>query len=401
MTPSAAPLPLSATEPYQNGIVSKQPPPTLLPTQEQEQEQETSTSKFLSRPSELAVQLIGFSGGQPRPGTDYGPAALLAGGILAQLEGDLGYTLYGDTVTRNYNDYRVDEETSTSASSSASNGDRDVVTTAVTAATPATVRGYRGMKNAPQVSAVAYEIAKSVSHHALQGRFVLTLGGDHSIALGTVSGTSSALRTRFPSSELAVIWVDAHADLNTPETSLSGNIHGMPLSFLTGITSLSSSTCTKANPQNPSDNIFSWLNKNHTILPSKLVYIGLRDVDRGEKLLLRTHNIKAFSMHDIDREGIGAIMSKVLSYIGPSSPIHISFDIDALDPVFAPSTGTPVRGGLTLREGNYICECVAETKRLVAMDLVEVNPDIEVKGVEETVRAGISLVRSALGDTLL
>lgn len=382
MTPSAAPLPHQiATDSYQNNIPTKKSP--MASTQE---EQKHVHPKFLSRPNELAVQLIGFSGGQPRPGTDYGPAALLAGGILGQLETDLGYTLYGDTETRNYNDFQP--------ASSSSNGNSE------SAAAAATVRGYRGMKNAHQVSAVTHEIAKSVSHHAQEGRFVLTLGGDHSIALGTVGGISSALHNLSPSSppDLAVIWVDAHADLNTPETSISGNIHGMPLSFLTGITP--TTTSTSENNASSSD-FLSWLTKNHTILPRNLIYIGLRDVDRAEKLLLRTHNITAYSMHDIDRDGIGATMARVLASIPSTSPIHLSFDIDALDPVFAPSTGTPVRGGLTLREGNYICECIAQTRRLVGMDLVEVNPDIEVKGVEETVRAGISLVRSALGDTLL
>jgi arginase len=117
---------------------------------------------------------------------------------------------------------------------------------------------------------------------------VLTLGGDHSIAIGTVSGTARAVRERL-GREIAVIWVDAHADINTPETSDSGNIHGMPVSFLTGL-----ATETR-------EDVFGWLQAHHMLSTKKLVYIGLRDIDRGEKKILREHGIKAFSMHDIDR----------------------------------------------------------------------------------------------------
>jgi len=186
-----------------------------------------------------------------------------------------------------------------------------------------------------------------------------------------------------------VIWVDAHADINTPEISQSGNIHGMPVAFLTGL----------AKEENK--DIFGWLEKEHLISVGKLVYIGLRDVDREEKKLLREHSIRAFSMHDIDRHGIGRVVEMALAHIGNDTPIHLSFDVDALDPQWAPSTGTPVRGGLTLREGDFIAECVHQTGNLVGMDLVEVNPSLETSGASDTIRTGCSLVRSALGDSLL
>ena len=174
---------------------------------------------------------------------------------------------------------------------------------------------------------------------------------------------------------MAVIWVDAHADINTPETSDSGNIHGMPVAFLTGLA------------VEKREDVFGWLKDDQKISVKKLVYIGLRDVDRGEKEILRENGIKAFSMHDIDkygcssnfvtygmltkgRHGIGRVMEMALGHIGTDTPIHLSFDVDALDPQWAPSTGTPVRGGLTLREGDFIAECVHETGSLVAMDLV-------------------------------
>jgi arginase len=144
------------------------------------------------------------------------------------------------------------------------------------------------MKNPLAVSAVTNRISGQVYAHAREGRCVLTLGGDHSIAIGTVSGTAKAIRERL-GREMAVIWVDAHADINTPETSGSGNIHGMPVAFLTGLA------------KEKREDIFGWLKEDQMISTKKLVYIGLRDVDRGEKLILREHGIRAFSMHDIDR----------------------------------------------------------------------------------------------------
>ena len=272
------------------------------------------------------------------------------------------------------------------------------------------------MKNPLAVSAVTRQLSTQVFSHARHGRLVLTLGGDHSIAIGTIAGTSRAIKERI-GRDVAVIWVDAHADINTPETSESGNIHGMPVAFLTGL----------AREKGAGEDLFGWLGEEPCLSLKKLVYIGLRDVDKGEKRILREHGVRAFSMHDIDkyaflslslaifgslavwglemlishRHGIGRVMEMALGHIGTDTPIHLSFDVDALDPQWAPSTGTPVRGGLTLREGDYIAECVHETGSLVAMDLVEVNPSLEAMGAQETIRAGCSLGRCALGDTLL
>lgn len=298
---------------------------------------------------------------------------------------------------------------------------------------------YRNMKNPGTVSAVTQRLHEQVYSHAKEGRMVLTLGGDHSIAIGTIAGTAKAIRERL-GREIAVIWVDAHADINTPETSDSGNIHGMPVAFVTGL----------AKEEKPE--YFGWLKGEHMLNVSKLVYIGLRDVDAGEKKILRENGIKAFSMFDIDRYvthrlvlpaypaslpdplsacicihacetgkvkeskkltwiyflahryGIGRVVEMALAHIGNDTPIHLSFDVDALDPMWAPSTGTPVRGGLTLREGDFICESVHMTGNLVAVDLVEVNPSLAADReaeANETIRAGCSLVRCALGESLL
>ncbi|PFH56641.1 hypothetical protein XA68_16198 [Ophiocordyceps unilateralis] len=211
-----------------------------------------------------------------------------------------------------------------------------------------------------------------------------------SIAIGSLAGSAKATRERL-NSDIAVIWVDAHADINTPESSDSGNIHGMPVAFATGLA------------RDDREEYFGWIKDDMRVSVRKLVYIGLRDVDPGEKKILRDHGIKAFSMYDVDRHGISRVMEMALAHIGTHTPIHLSFDVDALDPMWAPSTGTPVRGGLTLREGDFICESVHQTGQLVAIDLVEVNPSLAATeaGAQETIRAGCSLVRCALGETLL
>lgn len=309
--------------------------------------------------------------------------ALIESGLLTQLSEDLDYEVHHDNTVHYY--------------------EKDI---------PTEDPDHRGMKKPRAVSAVTEKLSSQVYNYAKDGKFVLTLGGDHSIAIGSVSGIAKAIRERL-GREMAVIWVDAHADINIPETSDSGNIHGMPMAFLTRLA------------REEKKDIFGWMQDEHIVSTQKLVYIGLRDVDRGEKKLLRDNGIKAFSMHDIDRyvfsfafpgvvevifvltsfssasHGIGRVVEMALAHIGNDTPIHLSFDVDALDPQWAPSTGTPVRGGLTLREGDFICEAVHETGNLVAMDLVEVNPSLESKGASETIRAGCSLVRSALGDTLL
>lgn len=371
----------------------------------------TISPKFLSASNELGVVAVGFSGGQVtaldldgpvlqiypisrselwlishekcKAGVDAAPTALISAGLLTQLKDDLGYTLHHDDTVHNYSSLM-----------------------------PSSDPEYRNMKNPLAVSAVTKQLSSQVYEHAKHGRLVLTLGGDHSIAIGTVAGTSKAIKERL-GREVAVIWVDAHADINTPETSGSGNIHGMPVAFLTGLA------------KEERTDIFGWLGDEQALSLKKLVYIGLRDIDRGEKQILREHGVKAFSMHDIDkygllafhlknfrivatphanlfdRHGIGRVMEMALGHIGYDTPIHLSFDVDALDPQWAPSIGTPVRGGLTLREGDYIAECVHETGSLIAMDLVEVNPSLEAVGAADTIRAGCSLVRCALGDTLL
>lgn len=196
---------------------------------------------------------------QQKAGVDAGPTALIESGLLTQIREELGYKLHGDETVKFYKDL-----------------------------TPASDPDYRGMKNPLLVSAVNRKIASETYEHSSKGRLTLTLGGDHSIAIGTIAGTAKATRERL-NREIAVIWVDAHADINTPETSDSGNIHGMPVAFLTGIA------------KEDKEEYFGWIQDDMRLSVSKLVYIGLRDVDAGEKRILRENGIKAFSMFDIDR----------------------------------------------------------------------------------------------------
>jgi len=308
-------------------------------------------SRFIPEPKTVAIVGCPFSGGQPRAGVDKGPIHLIEAGILSQLEG-LGWKV-------KFDGHHQFEE--------------------INAADDPPIGK---LKNPRLVSCVNQSVAKVVGDHGSKGELPVTLGGDHSLAMGTVSGTLK----NYP--DACLIWIDAHADINTVESTDSGNIHGMPVSFLLGIGSKVEE--------------FSWV---PTILkPERLVYIGLRDVDAGEKKILREHNIKAFSMHEVDKYGIGKVVEMALDHVNPKRdrPIHLSFDVDALDPSVAPSTGTPVRGGLTFREGHYICEAVCETGLLVGLDIMEVNPSLaDEDSVRQTVTVGCSLLRSALGETLL
>ncbi|KAF9950077.1 Arginase, catabolizes arginine to ornithine and urea [Mortierella alpina] len=310
----------------------------------------TVHNKFLRQKS-VGVIGVPFSGGQPRAGVDQGPLKIIEFGLLDQLQ-ELGWQVKFD-------------------------GHRDY-----TLMKPASDPPVGRLLNARYVSAVTESVASSVSAHLREGSLALTLGGDHSIALGTVAGTMAV------HPDACLIWIDAHADINTPESTDSGNIHGCPVSFLLGIAG--------------QVDVFNWVKP--CLTPDRLVYIGLRDVDAGEKKILREHGIKAFSMHEVDKYGIAQVVQMAIDHVSPngSRPIHLSYDVDAIDPAVAPSTGTPVRGGLTFREGHYICEAIHETGCLVAMDLMEVNPSLEDEtAVFQTVTIGCSLVRCAMGETLL
>ena len=246
-----------------------------------------------------------------------------------------------------------------------------------------------------------HEVVRSES--ATPDNFVLTLGGDHAIAAATVSGIKRSRK------DVVVVWVDAHADCNIPETSPSGNFHGMPVGLLLGWFKK------RAHPR------FDWIEEylKDPLPENRLAYIGLRDVDEEEKRLLRKSNIMVYPMTDVERYGIGSIMDQIINTLSPDGcrPIHLSLDIDGVDPVVAPGTGTRSRGGLSFRECRYICTSLAGTGALRSMDLVEINPTIDITestsqriehgdnpnikaGTSMTVKLGIDLIQFALGHTL-
>lgn len=246
-------------------------------------------------------------------------------------------------------------------------------------------RDAYGVKNSHIVSECNKKIFDASNKAHSEGTLPVTIGGDHSIGTATVA---AALENN---PDACVLWVDAHADINSPKTTDSGNLHGCPVSFIMGIDKDSY----------PPE--FSWVPAK--LKPGKIAYIGLRDVDDGERKILRENNIPAFSMYHVDKYGIGKVVEMALDKINPDRkfPIHLSYDVDAIDPSFVPATGTRVEGGLTLREGLFIAEDVAQTGLLSSLDIVETNPLLadHEDHVLDTVSAACAIGRCALGETLL
>lgn len=239
--------------------------------------------------------------------------------------------------------------------------------------------------NPRSVGLANQELAEVVSRAVSDGYSCVTVGGDHSLAIGTIIGHARHCP------DLCVIWVDAHADINTPLTTVSGNLHGQPVAFL----------LRELQDKIPALPGFSWLKP--CISAPSIVYIGLRDVDPAEHFILKTYDIQYFSMREIDRLGIQKVMEQTFDLlIGKRQrPIHLSFDIDAFDPTLAPATGNPVVGGLTYREGVYIGEEIHNTGLLSAMDLVEVNPHSATSEEEAkaTSSLAVDVIASSFGQT--
>ena len=213
--------------------------------------------------------------------------------------------------------------------------------------------------------------------------FPLTLGGDHSVSMGTVTG--NGLRGR--PGRTGVIWVDAHTDYNTPESSPSGNIHGMPVAHLTG---LGDERLTRLDGLVSGD----W-----AIRPEDVVMIGIRSVDTRERELLREAGIKAYTMKDVDQLGITRIHEETQERLSDVERLHVSFDADALDPSVCPGVGTPVPGGLSYREGHLLMELLSESNRVTSMDIVEVNPILDTRN--QTAEVMVGMAASLLGQRIL
>jgi arginase len=231
----------------------------------------------------------------------------------------------------------------------------------------------------PEILDACERIAAAVASAVRAGELPLVLGGDHSVALGTLGGLATAAGR--PG---GVVWVDAHGDLNTPETSPSGNVHGMALAAALGL----------AGEGFESD---AW--PLPAVEPGRTVLVGVRELDSAERRLLRGSEIRVFTMSDIDRIGIERAVREALDRVAGPGFVHVSFDLDVLDPEVAPGVGTPVRGGLTYREAHLALELVAESGLAGSIEVVEVNPILDRENA--TALTSVELVASALGKTIV
>jgi arginase len=226
-------------------------------------------------------------------------------------------------------------------------------------------------------------IARKVERIIGLGHFPLVLGGDHSIAVGTVSGIAAFARRE--NRRVGVLWIDAHGDINTPETSPSGNIHGMPLAALLGY---GASELTE---------IGGWTPK---VDAANVALVGIRSLDSGEKKRLKETGVQVHTMSEIDRHGVHQVMKKAIARVTDGTDfVHVSFDLDAIDPAVAPGVGTPVKGGLDYREAHLIMEVIADSGIMTSMEIVEANPILDQHNA--SAEFAVELIQSAFGKKIL
>jgi arginase len=299
------------------------------------------------------VSIIGFPMdlGADRRGVDMGPSALRIAGLQAKLEA-LGY--------------KVED-----------NGDIKIE-----------IMERQKIKNTKlkyldEIIKTSKMLAEKVEKILEKGSFPLSIGGDHSMALGTISGIASYCKKR--KLRLGVIWIDAHSDMNTDETSPSGNIHGMPLAALLGL------GC---------DELVNFLGFSPKLFPENCALIGIRSIDEAEKLNIKKLKVPIYTMNDIDKLGIHRIIAKVLKQFREKiDHIHISFDVDSVDPLVAPGVGTPIPGGLSYREAHLLMETIAECGCMSSLEIAEVNPILDHKNQSAVFTA--ELVASSMGQRIL
>ena len=238
-------------------------------------------------------------------------------------------------------------------------------------------------KYLPQIAEICRVTAEMVDRTLESGKFPLLLGGDHSSAVGTVAGASQYFRSR--DQKLGLIWIDAHTDMNTPSSSPSGNVHGMPLACCIG--------------EGPDEltNIFGYSPK---VNPENVALVGIRSVDGCERDIVQRSGVHAFTMRDIDERGMRAVFEEAIRIASSGTAgIHVSLDMDSVDPREAPGVGTPVQGGITYREAHLAMEMLGDTGRLTSMEVVEVNPVIDE--ANRTAILAVELVMSAMGKRIL
>jgi arginase len=235
----------------------------------------------------------------------------------------------------------------------------------------------------PQIAVACSRLAGMVQAAAQAGKLPLVLGGDHSVAIGTIAGMAKRLRRS--GQRLGVLWVDAHPDMNTPETSTSGNVHGMPLACSIGLGPRRLTHLGGFAPKAEAANV---------------ALAGIRDVDALEKPHVRDSGVRAFTMRDIDERGMRAVMAEALEIVcAGTAGFHLSLDMDSVDPEIAPGVGTPVRGGLNYREAHLAMEMAGDTRRMLSMEVVEVNPILD--DANRTAALAVELVLSAMGKRIL
>jgi arginase len=289
--------------------------------------------------------------GQSRRGVDMGPSAVRVAGLEARLE-ELGHVV---------------EDA----------GNIDV------AIAEQKQEGDPHAKYLKEITAICTKNAELVLETLESGKIPIVLGGDHSVAAGTVAGVAEFYRRQ--NQKIGLIWIDAHTDINTPESSPSGNVHGMPLAALAGL--------------GPSElaNIFGFSPKVH---PENCVLVGVRDIDYIEKENVRKAGIAVFTMRDIDERGMRTVMEEALRIAGRGTAgYHVSLDMDWVDPEDAPGVGTPVRGGATYREAHLAMEIIADHGRMLSFEIVEVNPVIDEHN--RTAELAVELALSAFGKKIL
>jgi arginase len=299
-----------------------------------------------ARAREIAVIGATLDLGQGRRGVDMGPSAMRYAGLEERLV-TLGYEVR----------------------------DHGNVETAVPEATA--LRDERA-RFLPEIKETCARIAAKVVEESNAGALPLVLGGDHSVALGTLGGLASVHGSG------GVLWIDAHADINTPETSPSGNVHGMPLAAALGFAGEAFESHAWPLP---------------ALDARRVALLGLRQADTGERKLLREAEVRVFTMSEIDRIGVERAMREALDHVSGGAFVHVSLDMDVLDPEVAPGVGTPVRGGLTYREAHLALELVAESGLAGSLEVVEVNPILDRENT--TALTAVELVASALGATII
>jgi arginase len=243
--------------------------------------------------------------------------------------------------------------------------------------------GSRRARYMGEIARASALLGKAVERIMERRRFPLVLGGDHSIAIGTISGVASYCRKR--KKKLGLLWVDAHTDIHVPKTSPSGNIHGMPLAALFGLGPRELSGVGGPGPK---------------LDPTKVALVGIRSLEDGERKHLSDLGLRVYTMSEIDRDGIHAVMSDALARVTDGTDcLHVSFDLDAVDPSLAPGVGTPVKGGLDYREAHLIMEMISSSKRMTSLEIVEVNPILDERN--RSAALAVELLESAFGKRIL